>query len=55
VKATQEALKQKGYNPGPVDGILGARTSDALREFQKAQGLVETGRLDAATRNKLGL
>jgi peptidoglycan hydrolase-like protein with peptidoglycan-binding domain len=55
VRATQEALKQQGYDPGPVDGILGAKTSAALRAFQKIQGLAETGRLDSGTRKRLGL
>lgn len=53
VKAVQEALKGKGHDPGPVDGIMGPRTSTALKEFQKSQGLRETGQLDAETRSKL--
>lgn len=30
VKKLQQALKSKGYNPGPLDGAWGAKTSSAL-------------------------
>ncbi|NDR55398.1 peptidoglycan-binding domain-containing protein [Aliiruegeria sabulilitoris] len=33
-KALQGRLGSSGYNPGPVDGVIGARTRRALREFQ---------------------
>jgi len=54
-RAAQEALKTKGFDPGPVDGKLGPRTADALRDFQKQEGLQQTGRLDGETRTKLGV
>ena len=54
-KAAQQALKDKGLDPGPIDGVLGAKSQKALREFQKASGIAETGKLDAATVDKLGL
>jgi peptidoglycan hydrolase-like protein with peptidoglycan-binding domain len=53
VERAQQALKQAGHDPGSVDGVLGAKTSSALRAYQKAHGLEETGRLDAATSAKL--
>jgi peptidoglycan hydrolase-like protein with peptidoglycan-binding domain len=34
---------------------MGPRTSAALREFQQAEGLRVTGRLDSDTRSKLGI
>lgn len=55
VKMVQEALKEKGYDPGAIDGAMGPRTSAALRDFQQAEGLRATGRLDAETRIKLGI
>lgn len=55
VKSAQEALKGKGYDPGEVDGAMGPRTSTAIKEFQQAEGLRVTGRLDAETRTKLGI
>lgn len=55
VKSAQEALKQKGFDPGPVDGMMGPKTQAALKEFQKSEQLNETGRLDAETMAKLGV
>jgi len=53
VKAVQQALKDKGHDPGPIDGRMGPKTQAALKDFQKAQGLKETGRLDTETIAKL--
>lgn len=55
VKAAQEALKEKGLDPGPIDGIMGPKTASALREYQKQNGLRVTGRADAETLAKLGI
>jgi peptidoglycan hydrolase-like protein with peptidoglycan-binding domain len=52
-KNAQQALQAKGYNPGPIDGIHGPRTSAALRDYQKAEGLNVTGQMDGDTRAKL--
>ena len=51
----QEALKAKGHDPSPIDGIMGAKTRAAIREFQEASGLKGTGRLDNQTAEKLGV
>ena len=42
-KALQQALTDKGFEPGPVDGIIGAGTKKALRAWQKSQGLPADG------------
>lgn len=55
VKAAQQALKDKGHDPGEVDGKMGPKTQAALRDFQKAQGMQATGRLDAKTAQALGM
>ena len=55
VKAAQQALKDKGHDPGPIDGVMGPHTMQALKDFQKAEGLKATGRLDSQTREKLGV
>jgi peptidoglycan hydrolase-like protein with peptidoglycan-binding domain len=39
----QEALKALGYDPGPIDGILGPKTTQATRNYQSANGLVADG------------
>ena len=55
VMAAQQALKDKGHDPGTIDGQMGPRTRAALADYQKAEGLKETGRLDDETRTKLGM
>ncbi|MBD2483280.1 peptidoglycan-binding protein [Planktothrix sp. FACHB-1365] len=49
VRILQERLEAKGYNPGPIDGILGSRTLTALHEFQTAQGLETSNSVNEAT------
>ena len=55
VRAAQQALKDKGHDPGPIDGKMGPRTSAALKDYQKAEGMKVTGRLDTETSAKLGV
>jgi peptidoglycan hydrolase-like protein with peptidoglycan-binding domain len=55
VKAAQQALKDKGHDPGAVDGVMGPKTQAALRDFQGKEGLKTTGRLDTDTMSKLGV
>ena len=54
-KAVQQALKDKGNDPGEVDGKMGPKTQAALKAFQKAQGMTASGRVDARTAQALGL
>ena len=35
----QKALKAKGYDPGPIDDIIGVRTKAAILQFQKDKNL----------------
>ena len=55
VQAAQRKLNATGFDAGPVDGILGPATGEALREFQSATHLAVSGMLDAATLNALGI
>jgi len=55
VMSMQQALKDKGQDPGPIDGRMGPRTRAALESYQKAEGLKATGRLDSETRTRLGM
>ena len=45
----QQALERKGYDVGPIDGVMGPRTQSALREFQQQQGLAQSGQIDQQT------
>ena len=55
VKAIQQALKDKGHDPGPIDGVMGSQTKQALKSFQSANNLQPTGTLNAETAEKLGI
>ncbi|CAO3437202.1 NlpC/P60 family protein [Azospirillum doebereinerae] len=39
----QTALKSQGFDPGPLDGIWGRRTEQAVKALQKARGLTVDG------------
>lgn len=58
VETTLEAqveLHRRGFSCGSIDGVAGAQTAAALRAFQRANGIAETGALDVATRGLLQL
>lgn len=55
VKAAQQSLRDHGFDPGPIDGIHGPRTTAAVRQYQKAQGLTVNGHLDSATTARLNV
>jgi lipoprotein-anchoring transpeptidase ErfK/SrfK len=46
----QIALVRQGISPGSIDGVAGSQTRTALIAFQKKQGLVPSGQLDAQTK-----
>ena len=39
VKQIQQKLKNWGYYNGNVDGVFGSKTQEAVKKFQKANGL----------------
>jgi len=43
VRETQDLLNLNGYFVGPVDGVVGPRTSLAIRTYQANHGLSVTG------------
>jgi len=56
VRALQQALVNQGVVvTGGVDGIFGAGTEAALKDFQEREGLTADGAVDAATELALGL
>ena len=52
VEAIQAALNQSGETV-KVDGILGHKTTAALKDFQQKHGIKATGRADKATLSQL--
>ncbi len=53
VKALQNKLKDLGYYKKAVDGQYGAGTVSAVKAFQKAKGLSQTGKADGKTQRLL--
>lgn len=54
VSDIQRALKNKGFDPGVIDGIYGVNTRAAVKAFQQSKGLA-TGSLTIETVDALGL
>jgi hypothetical protein len=55
VEAAQTELTQLGYYTGPIDGMFGPTTRDAVANYQIAKQLNVTGSLSPDTRQSLGL
>lgn len=55
VQAVQRALRAEGYDTGPTDGTLNAKTVQALRQAQEKRGLEPTGKVDRLTAAALGV
>jgi peptidoglycan hydrolase-like protein with peptidoglycan-binding domain len=53
VRRAQRQLRALGFNPGGVDGAFGPETAAAVRAYQHAYRLPETGRLDDVTLRSL--
>lgn len=43
VREVQVSLQRSGYYNGPLDGLSGPKTDDAVRAYERATGLSETG------------
>ena len=54
VRDLQSILKENGYRPGPVDGLLGGQTREAVKRLQQEHGLPITGWLSAETMMAVG-
>lgn len=55
VQRVQQALKSQGFDPGPIDGVMGPRTVRALNGFQRARGLPVDSYLNVPSVQALGL
>lgn len=53
IRQIQGVLQERGYDPGPLDGVLGKKTKEALRRFQKDHRLAVTGEITADTKSAL--
>ncbi len=55
VAQIQRALKAKGFNPGPIDGVIGSQTVAAINAFQRKNNLPVDKYLNIATVKALGV
>lgn len=55
VRIIQSKLKNWGYYDGTVDGIFGSRTAEAVKYFQRKNGLTADGIVGPATLRALGM
>lgn len=44
VSRVQAGLSRLGYNPGPIDGVMGPKTRSAIESYQRDHALVVDGR-----------
>lgn len=54
VLEAQLLLGELGYDAGPADGVVGPKTRDAVKSFQRSVGLPETGSIDSKLIRALG-
>lgn len=52
-KIFQTKLKEKGFYQDEIDGIIGSKTIEAIKSFQKNNMMSETGEIDNITMEKL--
>jgi peptidoglycan hydrolase-like protein with peptidoglycan-binding domain len=55
ISEVQSKLQAGGFYVGPIDGVLGPVTYNAVAAYQKAKGLSEDGYLTVETLNSLGV
>ena len=53
VRSIQKELNRLGYPAGTADGIIGSRTVNAARSFQRDVGIGQTGKLTPGLLRKL--
>lgn len=53
VRQAQQLLTALGYQPGPADGVAGAQTVNAVRDFERDTGITPTGQIDAVLIGRL--
>jgi peptidoglycan hydrolase-like protein with peptidoglycan-binding domain len=53
VEQAQQQLRTQGLYNGPIDGVLGGETTQAIRQYQQKHGLQQTATLDQNTMQSL--
>jgi hypothetical protein len=55
IRRAQQSLRDNGYYEGEIDGTMSPRISRSLKTYQRENKLSETGELDQATAQSLGI
>jgi len=55
IRELQIVLRDKGFDIGEPDGVMGTRTKEALIAFQRQEGFRATGQIDVETVTALGI
>ena len=55
VQSVQVKLREKGYDPGSIDGRTNSKTVQAIKEYQQSVGLPADGLIDVALMERLGV
>lgn len=55
IRKVEQALKDKNLFDGKVDGVIDAKTTEAIRRFQTDNGMTVTGKLDTSLIQALGV
>jgi peptidoglycan hydrolase-like protein with peptidoglycan-binding domain len=55
IRDAQQALKDKGFDPGAVDGVNGPATRSAIKKYQAQQNIAPDGVLGPKTLDSLGV
>lgn len=53
--SVQRALAQRGYYRGPIDGVMGGGSRDAVARYQRDRRLAVTGNINTDVLRSLGL
>jgi peptidoglycan hydrolase-like protein with peptidoglycan-binding domain len=54
-KDIEQALEDKGFEPGSVDGVIDSKTQSAISQFQRDNNLPATGMVNEQTAKRLGV
>jgi hypothetical protein len=54
IRRVQTVLKEKGFDPGPLNGVATPRTQEAVKAFQTRYGIEARGTIDNQTLLALG-
>jgi SH3 domain-containing YSC84-like protein 1 len=55
IRQVQMALKNRGFDPGEINGMISSQTQKAIKDFQTANNLPVSGNLDQRTLTALGV